>query len=125
MEGSNAWWLLEGFNVWWPLEGFITWWPLEASIAWWPLERSNVWWSMEGKGKTPFHLFPLYSQQILLKPSFFPLILNFYFIMVLNRYLCISFFFLDLLITTMHLNATSFPHIRYRFDFIKDLFSFP
>jgi hypothetical protein len=26
---------------------------------------------MEGKGKTTFHLFPLFPQQILLKPLFF------------------------------------------------------
>jgi hypothetical protein len=28
----------------------------------------------EGEGETPFHFFPLSPQQILLKPSFFPLI---------------------------------------------------
>jgi len=69
---------MEGSNAWWPLKGSITWWPLEASIAWWPLESSNVWWPMEREGETPFHLFPLCPQQILLKPSFFPLILRFY-----------------------------------------------
>jgi hypothetical protein len=51
---------------------------------------------MEGEGKTPFHFFPLSPQQIILKPSFFPLILKFYFTMVLGRSLRISFFFFDL-----------------------------
>jgi hypothetical protein len=31
----------------------------------------QAWWLMEGEGKTPFHLFPLSPQQILLKPSIF------------------------------------------------------
>jgi hypothetical protein len=34
-------------------------------------EDPNAWWPMEGEGKTPFHLFPLSPQQILLKPSIF------------------------------------------------------
>jgi hypothetical protein len=51
---------------------------------------------MEGEGEAPFYLFPLSPQQILLKPPFFPLILRFYFIMVLGRYLCIFSLFLDL-----------------------------
>jgi hypothetical protein len=41
------------------------------------------------------HLFTSFHQQNLLKPSFSPLILRFYF-MVLGHYLCISFFFFDL-----------------------------
>jgi hypothetical protein len=68
---------------------------IEGSNAWWPLKGSNVWWSMEGEG-TPFHLLSLSPQQILLKPSIFPLILRFYFTMVLGRYLCIFFIFFDL-----------------------------
>jgi hypothetical protein len=44
---------------------------MESSIAWWSLEGSFVWWPMEGEGETPFHLFPLSPQQILLKPSIF------------------------------------------------------
>jgi hypothetical protein len=48
------------------------------------------------KEKHLFHLFPLSHQQIVLKLSFFPWILRFYFTMVLGRYLCISFIFLDL-----------------------------
>jgi hypothetical protein len=64
--------------------------------AWWPLKGSNVWWPMEGEGEAPFHLFPLSHQEILLKPSFFRLILRFYFSMVLGRYLRISFLFLNL-----------------------------
>jgi hypothetical protein len=44
---------------------------------------------MEGEGETSFHLFSFSPQQILLKPSSLPLILNFYFTMVLGRYLCI------------------------------------
>ncbi len=51
---------------------------------------------MEGEGEGPFHFFSFSPQQILLKPSFFPLILNFYFTMVLGRYLHISSLFLDL-----------------------------
>jgi len=50
----------------------------------------------EGEGKTPFHLFPFSPQQILFKLSFFPLISRFYFTMVLDCYLHISFLFLDL-----------------------------
>jgi hypothetical protein len=57
------------------MEGFITWWP------------------MEGEGETPFHLFPLSPQQILLKPSIFSFDLKFYFTMVRGR---IPFLFLDL-----------------------------
>jgi hypothetical protein len=66
MEGSNAWWPMEGCNAWWPMEGFN---------VWWPLQGSNVWWPMEGEREAPFHLFPFSPQQILLKHSFFPLIL--------------------------------------------------
>jgi len=46
---------------------------------------------MEDEGETPFHFFPLSPQQILLKPSICS-----YFIMVLGRYLRISFIFFDL-----------------------------
>jgi hypothetical protein len=35
------------------------------------MERSIAWWPMEGEKKTPFHLFPLSPQQILLKPLIF------------------------------------------------------
>jgi hypothetical protein len=42
---------------------------------------------------TTFHFPP---QQNLLKPFFFPLILRFYFMMVLDHYLCLCFLFLDL-----------------------------
>jgi hypothetical protein len=35
------------------------------------MEGSNAWWLMEGEGESPFHLFPLSSQQNLLKFSFF------------------------------------------------------
>ncbi len=55
------------------------------------MEGSNAWWPMEGEGETPFHLFPLPPQEILLKPSFFPLILRFYFTMVIGHYLCFFF----------------------------------
>jgi hypothetical protein len=43
--------------------------------------------------RNTFSPLPTSPQQILLKPSFFPLILRFYFTMVLNRYFCISFLF--------------------------------
>jgi hypothetical protein len=69
---------------------------MEGSNAWWPLEGSIAWWPMEGEGKTPFPLFPLSPKQVLLKPLFFPLILRFYFIVVLGRYSHISFLFFDL-----------------------------
>jgi len=69
------------------------------------------------EGEVPFHLFSFPPQQILFKPSFFPLILNFYFIMVLGRYLCISPLFLDLQITTAHFNVTSPSSIHYQFNF--------
>jgi hypothetical protein len=88
------------------------------------MEGSNAWWPMEGEGEASFHLFPLSPQQILLKPSFFSLILRFYFTMVLGRYLHISFLFLDLYITTMHFDVTSPSHIHGRFDFDFDFFSF-
>jgi hypothetical protein len=35
----------------------------------------------------------------------------------LNRYLHLSFLFVDLQITTTHLDVTSLPHIHCRFDF--------
>jgi len=70
----------------------------KASHAWWSMEgqgeASHAWWSMEGKGETSFHLFSFPPQQVLPKPSSPPLILNFYFTMVLGRYLCIPPFFL-------------------------------
>jgi hypothetical protein len=69
---------------------------MESSIAWSFMEGSNDWWPMEEEKKTPFHLFPLSPHQILFKPSFLPLILKFYFTMVLGHYLNISFLFLDL-----------------------------
>ncbi len=56
----------------------------------------NAWWSMEREGEAPFTSFHFPPKQILLKPSFFPLILNFYFTMVLGHYLCISSLFLNL-----------------------------
>jgi hypothetical protein len=72
----------------------------KGSHAWCPTERkgeaSNAWWSMEGEGEALFHLFSFSPQQILFKPSFFPLILSFYFTMVLGRYLHVFSLFLDL-----------------------------
>jgi hypothetical protein len=35
------------------------------------MEGSIVWWPMEGEKATPFYLFPLFPQQILLKLSIF------------------------------------------------------
>jgi hypothetical protein len=83
------------------MEGSIAWRPLKSSNVWWPLKGFNAWWPMEGKGEAHFHIFtfspfPTFPQQISFKPSFFPLILRFYFTMVLGCYLHISFFFLDL-----------------------------
>jgi hypothetical protein len=60
------------------------------------MEGFNVWWLVEGKGEAPFSPFSFSPQQILLKFYFFPLILRFYFTMVLDQNLCLSFFFLDL-----------------------------
>jgi hypothetical protein len=96
-EGSHVWWSMEGegegSHAWWSMEG-----EGEGSHVWWSMEGeregSHASWLMEGKGKTPFHLFSFSPQQILLKPSFFPLILNFYFTMVRSHYLSISSFFL-------------------------------
>jgi hypothetical protein len=65
---------------------------MEGSIAWWPMEG-------KGKGETPFHLFTFSHfapNKFYLNLQFFPLILRFYFTMVLGRYLRISFLFLDL-----------------------------
>jgi hypothetical protein len=62
---------LEGYIAWWPLEGSIAQWPLEGCIAWWPLKGSVAWWAMEEEGLTPFYLFSLSPQQILLKPLIF------------------------------------------------------
>jgi hypothetical protein len=87
---------MEGSIAWWPLKGSIVWWPLKGSVVWWPMEGFVVWWPMEGKGEASFHLFPPSPQQLLLKPSFFPLILRFYFTMVLSHYLCLCFLFLGL-----------------------------
>jgi hypothetical protein len=70
--------------------------PLKGSNAWWPLKGSNVWWPMEGKGEAPFDIFLFPPQQILIEPSFFPLILRFYFTMVLGHDLRIFFLFLNL-----------------------------
>jgi hypothetical protein len=69
------------------------WWKIPTR---WAMESSNVWWLVEGKGKASFHLFSLSRQEIFLKLSFFPLILKFYFIMVIGHYLHISFYFFDL-----------------------------
>jgi len=55
------------------------------------MEGSNAWWLMEGEGEAPFHLFPLSPQEILFKPSFFPLILKFSFTMVGYRLLLMYF----------------------------------
>jgi hypothetical protein len=54
----------------------------------------QAWWPMEWEGKTPFHLFPLFAQQ--LTSTFNFLTLKFYFTMVLGRYLRLSFIFFDL-----------------------------
>jgi hypothetical protein len=78
------------------MEGSNVWWPMVDSNAWWPMAGSNVRWPMEGEGEAPFHLFSLSHQEILLKLSFFPLILKFYFTMVFGHYLCISFLSIDL-----------------------------
>jgi hypothetical protein len=51
---------------------------------------------MEGEGETPFHPFPLSPQETLLGPSFLPLILSFYFTIILGHYLRISSIFLNL-----------------------------
>jgi hypothetical protein len=48
------------------------------------------------KRRNTFSILLTFPPQILLKPSFFPLILRFYFTMVKGHYLCISFLFLDL-----------------------------
>jgi hypothetical protein len=53
------------------------------------LMLSGQWKEKEKLLSTSFHFPPN-------KPSFFPLILNFYFTMVLGRYLCISSLFFDL-----------------------------
>jgi hypothetical protein len=69
---------------------------MEGSNAWWPLKGSNFWWPMEREGEASFQLFSLSPQENLFKLSFFPLILRFYFTMVLGCYLRISFLSLDL-----------------------------
>jgi hypothetical protein len=76
------------------------------------------------KEKVFFHLFPLSPQATLLRPSFcfFPLILRFYFTMVLGRYLRISSLFFGLQITIAHFDVTSTPHIHCRFDLVEDFF---
>jgi len=88
----------EAPHAWWPMKGEEG--EGEVPHAWWSMEGkrevSNAWWLMEGEGEGLFHLFSFSPQQILLKPSFFPLILNFYFTMVLSCYLHISSLFLDL-----------------------------
>jgi hypothetical protein len=65
----------------------------------------QAWWPMEGEGKTPFHLFPLFTfshfshfflNKLYLNFQFFPLTLRFYFTMVLGLYSRLSFLFFDL-----------------------------
>jgi hypothetical protein len=63
------------------------------SGQWKVLMLSGQWEEKEKHLFTSSHFPP---QQILLKPSFFQLILRFYFTMVLSHYLRISIFFLDL-----------------------------
>jgi hypothetical protein len=46
--------------------------------------------------KKPFSPLPTFPQQTYLNLQFFPLTLKFYFTMVLVRYSCLSFIFLDL-----------------------------
>jgi hypothetical protein len=87
---------MEGSIVWWPLKNSIAYQTMEGSIAWWPLKCSIALWPMEREGETPFHPFSLSPQQILLKPSIFPLTLRSYILMVLGCYLRIPFLFLDL-----------------------------
>jgi len=58
--------------------------------------RFHAWWPMEGEGKTPFHLFPFSSNKFYLNLQFCPLTLRFYFTMVLSRYSCLFFLFLNL-----------------------------
>jgi hypothetical protein len=48
---------------------------------------------LKEKEKHPFHLFSLSPPKFLLEPFFFPLILRFYFTMVLNCHLTFFFFF--------------------------------
>jgi len=74
----------EGSHVWWPMEGEGE---GKTPQAWWPMKKEGE------EREAHFHLFSFPPQQILFKPSFFPLILNFYFTMVLGRYLCISSLF--------------------------------
>jgi hypothetical protein len=72
--------------------------------------RFKAWWPKEGEGKIPmfggqwkekekviFHLFPLPPPSNFVETFvFFPLILKFYFTMVLGGYLCISSLFFGL-----------------------------
>jgi hypothetical protein len=74
--------------------------------------------------RSTFSPLPTFPQVILLKLSFFPLILRFYFTMVLGCYLHISSLFFDLLITTTHLDVTSPSHIHCQFDFDWRFFLF-
>jgi hypothetical protein len=73
----------------------------KGSFWWWRMEGegkdSHAWWPMVGEGKGFFSPLPTFPQAILLRPSFFfPLILRFYFTMVLDHYLCIFSLFLGL-----------------------------
>jgi hypothetical protein len=52
--------------------------------------RSNVWWPLEGEGKTSFSPFS-FPPPTNFTSTFFPLILKFYFNMVLDRYFTFLF----------------------------------
>jgi hypothetical protein len=75
------------FQAWWPMEcsKLNGQWNVPSLVAngmfqtWWPMECSNAWWPIKSEGKTPFHLFPLSPQQILLKLSIFSFDLRFLF----------------------------------------------
>ncbi len=68
---------------------------------------------------TSFHFPP---KQFYLDLCFFPLILRFYFAMVISHYLHISSFFLGLQITIAYFDVTNPPHIHCRFNLVEDFF---
>jgi hypothetical protein len=83
------------FHAWWPMEGskLSGHWKVPCLVA---IGRFHVWWPMKGEGKNTFSPLPFSPNKLYLNLQFFPLTLQFYFIMVLSRYSCLSFLFFDL-----------------------------
>ncbi len=77
---------MECSNVWWPMECSNVWWPMECSNVWCPMECSNAWVVNGRKRKTSFSPLFIFHPNKFYLIYFSPLILKFYFTMVINHY---------------------------------------